>query len=82
MAAKNGYFDVCALILSLLHVDDKNPRDGEGWTPLHAAAINLHADICRLITNEIPDKNPVNDNGETPRDLWKFASRRFERELW
>ena len=81
-AAKNGHFDVCELILPLVHVDDKNPKDGEGMTPLHCAASGLHSNICRLITNEIEDKHPVNDDGETPKKLWKDASRNLVRELW
>lgn len=35
MAASNGYLDVLAFLAE--HKADLNARDGEGWTPVHAA---------------------------------------------
>ena len=34
-------------------VEDKNPRDCLGMTPLHVAAQRGHLDICKIIMQEI-----------------------------
>ena len=47
-------------------VEEKNPADVGGWTPLHCAAELGDLEICRLIANSIEDKNPVTANGATP----------------
>ena len=41
-------------------LDDKNPIDGTGYTPLHWAAINGYCDMCELLIQNIEDKNPRN----------------------
>ena len=42
-----------------------NNDDG---TTLHITTRWGHLGDCRLIIEEIEDKNPVNNNGQTPRD--------------
>ena len=49
--------------------EDKNPFDNGGWTPLHWAANFGHLDVCRLILQNVENKHPVNNVGETPEDL-------------
>ena len=56
----------------MLNADDKNPADNRGVTPLHKAAESGHLEICRLITEHVPDKNLVIISGPTPLDLAKL----------
>ena len=39
-----------------------NPGNINGWTPLHDAASNGHFEICKLIMENIQDKNPCTTN--------------------
>ena len=52
-----------------------------GFTPLHAAAANGNGIICQLITENVEDKNPVDDTGRTPKQLWKEAAERIQNAL-
>ena len=52
-------------------LDDKNPKDIEGWTPLHEAAQEGHRKIYDLIRENVEDKDPADENGETPSKLMK-----------
>ena len=45
-------------------VEDKNPKDPFGKTPLHWAAGNGHKIICKMIMDEVEDKNPKDLFGE------------------
>ena len=63
-AAENGYVDIYKLLME--KVDDKNPTDSSGTTPLHVAAKKGHLEICQLIMENIVDKNPADINGKTP----------------
>ena len=67
-----GNLDVCRLIIE--NVEDKNPADVRGDTPLHEATIFLHLDVCRLIVKNVKDKNPPNHVGKTP----KYYIKEFE----
>ena len=40
-------------------VEDKNPRSNAGVTPLHIAAQRGHFKVCKLIVDDIVDKNPT-----------------------
>ena len=44
-------------------LDDKNPGDNDGWTPLHSAAKKGN---CEFIIERLQDKNPPNHNGYKP----------------
>ena len=54
--------------LIMENVEDKNPKDNNGWKPLHSAAWNGHMPVCQLIMENIEDKNPKDNNGWTPLD--------------
>ena len=56
--------DIAQLIID--NVEDKNPADNYGETPLHRAAEKGHTEICRMIIENVEDKNPANNNGKTP----------------
>ena len=47
-------------------LQEKNPRNSRGETPLHYAAENGHFEVCKLIIEWVDDKSPRNDNGITP----------------
>ena len=49
MAAENGQFDICQLIVEM--VENKNPANTYGWTPVHDAARNGYFDICTHTLN-------------------------------
>ena len=38
-------------------------------TPLHEAAFFGHVDVCRLIVENVKEKNPRNQFGQTPK-IW------------
>ena len=45
----------------------KNPREERfGKTPLHNAATNGHVEICKLITENVVEKNPKDKYGSSP----------------
>jgi len=48
------------------NVEDKEPKDKEGRTPLHHAAKYGNLEVCKLIMGEIEDKNPTDTAGWTP----------------
>ena len=47
-------------------MDDKNPKNATGYTPLHMAAQRGNLSICKLITNTNSDQNPKTVDGLTP----------------
>jgi len=50
-------------------VQDKNPQTAANsgvCTQMHAAADNGHFEICRVILDNMEDKNPVDSFGTTP----------------
>ena len=67
MAAKMGHLDVCKFIIE--RVENKNPSDNDGKTPLHMAAEYGRLEICQLIIKNIEDKNPVDNSGRTPKKM-------------
>ena len=50
----------------LLAVEDKNPKNIAGNTPLHYAAHWGHQGICKMILDVVEDKKPKNKFGQTP----------------
>ena len=47
----SGFLEVCKMIID--KVEDKNPKDPKGRTPLHAAAAKGFEEICKLIIDNI-----------------------------
>ena len=54
-------------------VEDRNPSNEWGETPLHYAADHCHLEVCKLIIQSVDEKNPKNNEGDTPLH---FAARR------
>ena len=50
-------------------VKDKNPKDDDGSTSLHMAAMEKRMDVYKMILENVKEKNPKNNDGETPLDL-------------
>ena len=48
------------------NLDDKNPRDGSGKTPLHEAAQNGHVELFEYIMDKVDEKEPKDYSGRTP----------------
>ena len=65
LAAKNGHFNTCKLILE--NIVEKNPSNQGLFTPLHIAAANGNHSIFQMIIESIQDnKNPEDVFGNTP----------------
>ena len=50
-------------------MEDKNPADDEGWTPLHIASIEGYLDMVKYISQDLEDENPADNEGDTPLDI-------------
>ena len=50
-------------------IENKNPRDDSGWTPLHYAANGGHLSICKAIMSSTDEKDPPSNDGTTPSKL-------------
>merc|ERR1712111_134551 len=57
MAVNNGDLDMCRLFVE--NVQDLNPPEKFGCTPLHLAAEKGHLDIFRLLIENVKEKNPA-----------------------
>ena len=44
-------------------VEEKNPANEDGYTPLFIAALMGHFEICKLIIDNMEDKNPKTNSG-------------------
>ena len=47
-------------------VDNKNPPNKFGETPLHQAALSGNLQLCESILETLENKNPPNLRGKTP----------------
>ena len=47
-------------------LDEKNPKNNLGFTPLHFAAQNGHLELCKIVFKNIKKKNPRTSVGITP----------------
>ena len=61
------FFELFKIILE--NVEEKNPGDINGWTPLHEATERELPEVCKLISDNITDENPITINGLTPRKV-------------
>ena len=65
IAANTGNLGDCQEIVKYL--DDKNPVDSNGLTPIHLAVMNGHVWIYMWLIRHITgDKNPMDNFGQTP----------------
>ena len=61
-------------------MQDKNPRNDGGLTPLHLAAAKGYIKICKYILDFVVDSNefnPRSNNGNTPFGL-AYINQHFE----
>ena len=64
---KHSSMEHISLRFPQLSIKDQSPQDLEnGWTLLHNAAKNGHFKVCKLIMDNLEDKNPVDSYGWTP----------------
>ena len=77
IAAGNGNFEICKIIINGLCNKHLSPEDGieicddHDRTPLHDAAENGHLNIVQLLMPLMEDKNPMafEEGGKTPMQL-------------
>jgi ankyrin repeat protein len=50
-------------------INNKNPKNNLGTTPLHEAAKKGHINVVKYIVANIDEKNPSDKRGNTPRKL-------------
>ena len=62
------------------NVDNKNPKDVDGWTPLHWAARSGRLLVCQLIIETLDEKNPKTQTGWTPFH-WACKNGHFQK-VW
>ena len=62
-----GNLDVVQYIMHA--VDDNNPKDNNGKTPLHLAAMFGRSDVFKYMMENVNEKNPRDNEGNTPQDL-------------
>ena len=63
-ASSQGNTEICKFIVK--NLENKNPGDDKGVTPLHVAARCGKEDVCRFLMDNLVDKNPQANNGITP----------------
>ena len=66
-AAERGHLILCRMIL--INLEDKNPQDCDGSTPLHAAAKEGHLEVCKLLIKNDGNIHHRNQRGVTPLQL-------------
>ena len=71
--------------ISFENIQEKNPSDLDGNTPLHHAAAmgwysevgawwrSKYIEICQFILNNVEEKHPVNAAGRTPLDVARWC---------
>jgi ankyrin repeat protein len=67
---------------------DVNAKNGNGWTPLHSAALDSYRNIIELLIEHGADVNAKNSNGGTPLDAaiqrkmnWTRIDAAFEEKM-
>ena len=52
------------------HLEDKNPYNNDGHTPLHRAVKHGHLDMVKYTSGQLENRNPAkmvpNEDGQTP----------------
>ena len=61
---RGGYLSVCKALVE--NLEDKNPRDWDGYTALHMAVGHGSYDILKLLIDNVTIKNPADKTGWTP----------------
>ena len=65
MVARNGYLLVCQLVNDWEN-NQKHTDHGSKRTPLHLTAGNGNLELCKLIIENVQEKNPKDNKGRTP----------------
>ena len=56
----------CIFFLPIDGIEEKNPKNSYGQTPLHYAALGGHVQAFLIIFNMVEDKNPKDSPKQTP----------------
>ena len=69
----NPFFVILNFIkINIKKIENKNPSDKNGWTPIHEAAKYGQWVVVRFIFDKIGFKNPNDHKGQTPLHLGTF----------
>ena len=68
-AAEKGDLALYQFMVKNKIMEDTNPKDQDGFTPLHWAAKNGHVELYQWIMDQVVDKNPRDNSGFTPLHL-------------
>ena len=64
MTVGTGNLDITQIILAA--IEDKNPKNNNGETPLHSASFNGNVEIVEEILKNVIDKSPFDRFRQTP----------------
>ena len=64
---ENGHIEIVKYIMDV--IDDKNPNDLKGQTPMHLAVQKGNYYICKVLINHGADPNPTDNKGISALDL-------------
>ena len=78
-AAQQGHLSVVQHICG--HLEDKNPKDSNGFTPLHLAAANGHLEVVKHLTQFVDDLHPKNGVCWGPKTPLDFAEEKGHHEI-
>ena len=78
-AAQDGHIETFNVISQMANVTDLNLADNDGMTPLHFAARQGHIQMVKAILSQVAEKNPVNNKGKTPKEL--FLERNHQNDI-
>ena len=55
IAARNGFVDIIRILTAL--VENPNPQDKDGWTPMQTALLNRRVDVVKFLADFVDDPN-------------------------
>ena len=61
--SRHGHLSICELIVDI--IEDHEPINSNGLTPLHLAARNGYEKICQLLVENVNNEYPVDPDGDT-----------------
>ena len=67
MRLNTEHFDVCRLLIE--NIQNKNPADKIGWTPLHLAALSGYRELTKLIIEAVDYNNFIRTSVKHSSDI-------------
>ena len=73
LAARNGFLEICHLLIEKLKDKDVDAEDVYGWTPLHLAAWERHLDVVKVLVEKKANVHATTKNGRTPLHMCSYS---------